>query len=144
MKRFLIVALLALLSYGAQAALFINNNTTCTFQGFVVAYDINTPGCIMHTNPMTIAPGTSYAYNNVSSMNVVPGWGGGYTATTTGGAWGWRSFLFNFQGSMVGGHVGDLTCTTTNTITVPNVCLGSGTVTVSWGPLASNVVVDIN
>jgi hypothetical protein len=146
MKHFLTIALLALLSYRAQAALYINNNTTCIFQGFVVAYDINTPGCIMHTNPMTIASGTSYAYNNVSSMNVSPGWGGNYMASITGGpgTWGWRSFLFNFQGSTVGGTVGDLFCTTTATVTVPNVCLGSGTVTVTWVLIGTNIFIDIN
>lgn len=146
MKRFLMIALLALLSYGAQAALFINNNTTCTFQGFVVGYDINVPGCIMHTNPMTIAPNASYAYNNVSSMNVAPGWGGGYMATTAGGpgVWGWRSFMFNFAGSMVGGTVGDPACTATTTVTVPNVCVGSGTITVTWSTVGTNTFVDIN
>ena len=145
MKRFLMIALMGLLSSGAQAALFINNNTNCTYEGYIVAYDINVPGCVMHTNPMIIPPISSFAYNNVSSLNVSPGWGGGYMATTAGGAgsWGWRSFLFNFQGSTVGGTVGDLTCTTTNMVTVPNVCQGSGNVVVTWLP-GANVVIDIN
>lgn len=147
MKRFLmIIALLASLSYGAKAALFISNNTACTFQGIIVAYDINTPGCIMHTNPMTILPGAAYAYNNVSSMNASPGWGGGYMASTVGGttAWGWRSFLFNFQGSSVGGTIGDLVCTTTNTVTVPNVCLGSGNIIVTWNTYMGNTYIEFN
>jgi hypothetical protein len=146
MKQFLIIVLLALLSNGARAALYINNNTGCTYQAFVIGYDINVPGCTMHTNPMTIAPLASYAYNNVSSMNLSPGWGGNYMATTTGGsaAWGWRSFLFNFQGSTIGGTVGDLSCTTTATVTVPNVCAGFGTVTVTWTSFGGNVFVDIN
>lgn len=146
MKRLLMIPLLALLSSGAQAALYVNNNTNCTYQYVIVAYDINTPGCVLHSNPVTIGPMSSDAYNNVTSLNVSPGWAANYTATTTGGAgaWGWRAFVFNFQGSSVGGTVGNALCTAATTVTLPNVCAGSGTVIVTWDTPGGNVFVEIN
>ncbi|PSK94221.1 hypothetical protein [Taibaiella chishuiensis] len=77
MKSVLAFLVLAVATFSANAAIFINNNTTCEAVLVLKAHDINSPGiCSYYSSRFPVAANTSMAFNNVTSLNTPggPGW----------------------------------------------------------------------
>lgn len=109
MKKLLFLVMMAVLGIQAHAALIITNNSGCTIQVRVRAHDANNTGlCALRSNVITILPWDFEIFTNVSSLNTVPGWQGGTTATTAGGTtvWGWDAVEYNGVTNLIIGHPG--------------------------------------
>lgn len=147
MKKLFLAASLLVLGSQAKAALFINNNSNCTMNITIFAFDPTHTGCWgLQSNLITVAASASVSYNTVASLNTTaPYWYGGATASSSGGAgtWGWNAGKFFFPGSGGGGaSVGLTSCGLTSSATVANPC--GGNVTVTWQPLGSNTLIEAN
>lgn len=139
--------LLIAASSQARAALFINNNTGCDLTMELYAHDFNHPTCVLHSNWFVIAANSSLAYNNVTTLNTAPPFWINGPAVLTGGtaAWGWDATKFYFSAAAGGGSgvIGATGSCVPNTSTIiPGAC-GSN-VTVTWTPMGSNTIIDIN
>ncbi|WP_118976599.1 hypothetical protein [Taibaiella koreensis] len=145
MKKLLLAASLLVLGAQAKAALFINNNTNCTLNMTIFAFDPTHTGCWgLQSNLIVLGPNSSVSYNSVATLNTTsPFWFGGATASTAGGAgtWGWNAGKFFFT-SGGGASVGLTSCGLTQSVTVPNVCGSSSVVT--WQPLGNNIIIEAN
>jgi len=141
MKKLILAASLLVPGAGAEAALFINNNTDCTVYVQVYAHDLNHGTCGLISGRVTVLPNSSAAFNNVTNLNTTPGWMG-QTAVTTGGTtvWGWDGAAFN--GSL-GGLIGNTAaCFSTDVLTVPdNGCVPSASVTATWTSINSTTAI---
>jgi hypothetical protein len=145
MKKLIIFVFLAMIAaVKGNAALFINNNTSCRVIVEVFAHDANHGICGLRSGRIVLEAGASVAYNNVTSLNTTPGWNG-QTATIAGGTsvWGWDGAIFNGTG---GGGIGNPgSCFSTSTLTVPNACVPPANVTATWGPLGTgNTLLEFN
>lgn len=147
MKKLILAASLLVLGAQAKAALFINNNSNCTMNITIFAFDPAHPGCWgLQSNVITLGPTSSVSYNTVASLNTTPPyWGGGVMASIAGGAgtWGWNVGKFFFSGGGGGGASVGGGCGVPTSATVVNPC--GGTVTVDWTPLgAGNFLIEAN
>lgn len=146
MKKVLALGLLCMAAVSSKAALFITNNTLCPINMSIRGHDINNATqCGLQSWEVTAASGSSLAYNNVTSLNVTPGWQGGIIAVTTGGtaAWGWDNVKFYAaSGGVFGGALGS-GCGPVYSIIFPSACGGS-TVTATWTTIGGNTFVDFN
>lgn len=142
MKKLLFTLFFSAAVVSAQAAIFINNNTDCDVLFFLYAHDASNPG--LTSNTITISAHSSVAYNNVSSLNITPGWSSGVMATTTGGvtSWGWDCAKFEFPLSGASGGFG-VNCGDGTHVVFANACLGN-TVDATWTVAGSNTFVDFN
>ncbi len=117
MKSVLVFLMLAVASFGANAALFINNNTNCGAVLVLRAHDAANPGsCAYYSTRFPIAASTSVAYNNVTNLNYPggPGWyptvgGGGATLVAAGS--GWDAVTIYYAGGLTINIGGPGTCT---------------------------------
>ncbi|WP_118976593.1 hypothetical protein [Taibaiella koreensis] len=149
MKKLILAASLLVLGAQAKAALFINNNSSCTFNITMFAFDPTHAGCwALQSNVISVTSNNSTSYNSVASLNTMsPLWFGGAIASTAGGptTWGWNAGKFFFSGGGGGGAtVGLTSCGLPQTATIPNPC--GGTVTVTWTPLSgsNNILIEAN
>lgn len=148
MKKLLFAASLLLLGAQAKAALFINNNTSCTFNITMFAFDPTHIGCWgLQSNLITLTANSSTSYANVATLNTAaPLWGGGATASIAGGptTWGWNAGKFFFTGAG-GASVGLASCGLGTSVVITNPC-GGGNVTVSWTTLpgTNNILIEAN
>lgn len=146
MKKVLALGLLCMAAVSSKAALFITNNTGCPISMSIRGHDFNyNTQCELQSWEVTVAGNSSLAYNNVTSLNVTPGWYGGITAVTTGGTavWGWDAVKFYAtSGGVFGGQVGSA-CSPVSSITFPNAC-GGNTVVATWTTIGGNTFVDFN
>lgn len=109
MKKLYFFVVMAFLCIQAHASLIITNNSNCTITVRVRAHDANHTGaCALRSNVITLAPTDFVIFPDISSLNTVPGWEGGATATTAGGssAWGWDAVEYNGVGNLIVGHPG--------------------------------------
>lgn len=145
MKKVLTLALLCMGALSSKAALFISNNTGCPVSMSIRAHDFNHGPCALQSVEVAVGSGASVAYNNVTSLNMVPGWQGPTTAVLTGGTtvWGWDAVKFYaVSGGAFGGHLGS-GCGASTSLTFPSACGGS-TVTATWTVVGANIFVDFN
>lgn len=119
MKTLLLLPLLFLMAIQSRAALYINNATYCVNQVVIYAFDPNNATCMLQSQVITLQPQTAIAFNNVTSLNVTPGWQGAVIAVTTG-AWGWNGAVINGSPAWSVGGTGS--CFTTSTLTMPTLC----------------------
>ncbi|WP_118953227.1 hypothetical protein [Taibaiella helva] len=146
MKKLFLAASLLVLGAQAKAALLINNNTNCTINITIFAFDPAHPGCWgLQSNVLTLGPNSSESYNTVATLNTAaPLWGGGVMASIAGGptTWGWNAGKFFFSGGGGGATVGVTSCGLNQLESVPNPC--GGTATVTWQPFGSNILLEAN
>jgi hypothetical protein len=148
MKKLILAAALLIIGAQAKAALFINNNTSCTFNITMFAFDPTHAPCYgLQSNVITLGPISSASYATVATLNTAaPLWYGGAMASTAGGpgTWGWTAGKFFFSGSGgSGASVGIASCGLPGSATIPNPCGGS--VTVTWTPLGGgNILIEAN
>ncbi|WP_118976594.1 hypothetical protein [Taibaiella koreensis] len=146
MKKLILAA--SLLAFGAQAkaALFINNNTNCTLNVTMFAFDPAHAGCGgLQSSLITLGPFSSVSYATVATLNTTPPfWLGGTMASTAGGptTWGWTTAKTFFTGGG-GGSVGLASCGIPGSVT--SVACGSS-VTLTWTTLpgSNNILVEAN
>lgn len=145
MKRLLFALACFLATTGAKAALFINNNTTCSADLMLRAHDVNNPGSCAYYSLFTLAAGTSAAYNNVTAVNAPtgPGWTlvgtTGFTNMVQTGS-GWDGCYVTLPGFTAGvGAPG--ACTQASSVT--GFSATCGTITCTWTIIGSNVFLDI-
>lgn len=144
MKKILILLLLSFCTAHVQAALFISNNTGCTVPVIVKAHDIAHPTCGLQSNTIMLPPGVVTVYQDVTSLNLSPGWMGSVMASISGGpsVWGWDAVAFTFP--MLSSQVGPPSgCAAGYSFTYPNACSGNP-VTVTWTAIGANSFVEFN
>lgn len=144
MKKIFVLLLLSLCTISVKAALFISNNTPCTIPIVVKAHDIAHLTCGLQSNTIMISPGLAVAFQDVTSLNINPGWMGSAVASTAGGSavWGWDAVAFTFP--MLSGQVGPPSgCATGYSFTYASACSGNP-VTVTWTVIGPNVLVEFN
>lgn len=138
MKKLLMIACCSLLAVSSRAALFITNNTGCDVYIVMHAHDQTHGTCNLISNRFPVYATSSQAYNNVTSMNAVPGWQNGPAVNIAAG---WDSA--DFGGVSLGGIVGSATCGGSGSITIPNGC-GTSPVQVDWYTIGGNTFIDFN
>jgi len=144
MKKILILLLCSLGTVGAKAALLLSNNTPCTIPVIIKAHDIAHLTCGLQSNTFMLGPGVAAVFQDVTSLNVSPGWMGSALASTAGGTavWGWDAVAFTFP--MLSSQVGPPTgCATGYFFTYANACSGNP-VTVTWTAIGTNTLVEFN
>lgn len=138
MKTILFLPLLFLVAIQSRAALYINNATYCVNTVVVYAFDVNNGTCMLRSEVITLQPQTAIAYNNVTSLNVAPGWQGGVIAVTTG-PWGWNGAEINGSPSWSVGGTGS--CFATSTLTMPTLC--GDAMQATWTMIGSNTFLEL-
>lgn len=128
------IACCSLLAFSSRAALFITNNTSCDVYIVLQAHDQNHGTCSLQSNRFIVPAGTSQAFNNVTSLNVTPGWQSGPAVITNSG---WDSALFG--GASMGGNLGP-NCGGSTSFSITNGC-GTATVPVDWTVVGSNTLI---
>lgn len=137
MKKLLMIACCSLLALTSKAALFINNNTGCDIYIVMHAHDLTHSTCNLLSNRFPVYANTSQAYNNVTSMNITPGWQNG-PAVITGSGWD----AADFGGASLGGILG-VNCSGSTSITIPNGC-GTLPVQATWVTIGGNTFIDFS
>ncbi len=151
MKKLFASILLAGAALSSNAAIFINNNTTCEAVLVLKAHNAtNTAVCAFYSSRFPVAAGTSVAYNNVSNLNSPggPGWfsptTGSVTLTAPGSTW---DAVTVYYGDMFGAINFDIgsagTCAPSSSFSgsFPGCSLTSATWTNIGG---GNILLDLN
>ncbi len=75
MRKLTMMLLLSIATFSAKAALFINNSSSCMVVLVIYGHDANNLGpCAYYSTRLDVPAGSSFAYNNVTSLNA-PGLG---------------------------------------------------------------------
>lgn len=147
MKKILVLLLLAVATINANAALFINNNTTCDAVLVLRSHDVNNAGvCSYYSNRFTLAAGASVAYNNVTSVNYPagPGWflNGVGAATMVAAGSGWDAVTVYY--SSIFFDIG-ASGTCAPSMSYSGSAAGCSFTNASWTPLGGgNVLLELN
>ena len=151
MKKTLIALAIAFTCFAAQSfaqKLTLKNTTTCSNVEFIVyAHDCSTCSpynttCSLVSNVISLAPGTSVTFANVTNLNLSPGWTGSVLAAGGAGS-GWDGVTFNTPGATcTATALGISSCITTNTsaLLLSCPCIDWHGV---WQTIGSNYVVNI-
>ena len=150
MKSVLVFLLLAVATFSANAALFINNNTNCQAVLVLWAHDANIPSsCAYYSTRFTVPANTSMAFNNVTNVNYPggPGWyqavGGSGGATMIAAGSGWDAVTVYYGGGLTFNIGGAGTCTPVSSFS--GSYPGCSFTNATWMPIGGgNVLLDLN